>query len=267
MSDQEVPAEHPVQEPAADDQPEEPEAAEPAQGPEADEDGEPLDPTDSTDSTDLSELKAIVEALLFSTDRPVSVRRLSEAAGTADGRQVRAALKELKRQYDEGGHAFSLEEIAGGFQMLTRPEYAPWIGRLNTQQRQETLSKAALETLAVGSARQLLAVVRFQVVPHARWDARNALQQDGRGRRDRRLAIDDLVYGFGGHAGAQRQFALRHTEGIDRLLKRGSRGDGIVRFVRVPYCRFSRHALLRAHPAVGDRVAWRSPPRAPASGD
>ena len=55
---------------------------------------------------------------------------------------------------DEGGHAFSLEEIAGGFQMLTRPEYAPWIGRLNTQQRQETLSKAALETLAVVAYRQ-----------------------------------------------------------------------------------------------------------------
>jgi len=103
---------------------------------------------------DPARLKAVVEALLFSTDRPVSARRLADAAGAEDGHQVRRIVKELQRQYDEGGHAFALEEIAGGFQLLTRPEFAPWIGRLNSQQRQETLSKAALETLAIVAYRQ-----------------------------------------------------------------------------------------------------------------
>jgi segregation and condensation protein B len=130
-------------------------AADPSQPQPADDDLTSEQEEDAAaDSVDLSHLKAVVEALLFSTDRPVSSRRLADASGAADGRQVRRVLKELRRQYDEGGHAFALEEIAGGFQILTRPEFAPWVGRLNSQQRQETLSKAALETLAVVAYRQ-----------------------------------------------------------------------------------------------------------------
>jgi segregation and condensation protein B len=106
-----------------------------------------------TDEAD-AELQRVIEALLFSSDRPVTARRLAEMSGAKDGRQVRTLLRRLKREYDEQGRAFGVEEIAGGFQLLTRPEYAMWISRLHSRQQSDSLSKAALETLAIVAYRQ-----------------------------------------------------------------------------------------------------------------
>jgi segregation and condensation protein B len=75
-------------------------------------------------------------------------------SGARDGRQVRGLIRRLSRQYDEQGRAFAVEEIAGGFQLLTRPEFGLWISRLHSRQQSDSLSKAALETLAIVAYRQ-----------------------------------------------------------------------------------------------------------------
>ena len=98
------------------------------------------------------QLKRVVEALLFSSDRPVRPSRLAEAAGAADGREVRSVIRELQHEYE--GRAFVIEKIAEGFQMLTRPEFAPSITRLHSRQQRDALSKPALETLAIVAYRQ-----------------------------------------------------------------------------------------------------------------
>jgi segregation and condensation protein B len=99
-------------------------------------------------------LKRILEALLFSSDRPVTAARLAELSGASDGREVRSAVQELQQEYEAGARAFGVEEIAGGFQLLTKAEFAPWVSRLHASQEQDTLSKAALETLAIVAYRQ-----------------------------------------------------------------------------------------------------------------
>ncbi len=99
-------------------------------------------------------LKRVLEALLFSSDRPIHARQLAQAAGAADGHEARSLLKEMQAEYDEQGRAFAVEEVAGGFQLLSRPEFAPYISRLHESQQQESLSKAALETLAIVAYRQ-----------------------------------------------------------------------------------------------------------------
>ncbi len=99
-------------------------------------------------------LKRILEALLFSSDRPIGTRQLAQASGAADGREARSILKEMQAEYEEEGRAFAVEEVAGGFQLLSRPEFAPYISRLHESQQQESLSKAALETLAIVAYRQ-----------------------------------------------------------------------------------------------------------------
>jgi len=99
-------------------------------------------------------IKRIIEALLFCSDRPLTARRLAELSGAPDGRVARELARELKREYDAEERAFSVEEVAGGFQLLTRPEYAPWVANLENRRRQESLSKAALETLAIVAYRQ-----------------------------------------------------------------------------------------------------------------
>ncbi len=98
--------------------------------------------------------RAILEALLFSADEPLSLDRLREACGLEEGREARALLDSLAAEYDAGGRAFALEEIGGGWQLLTRPEFAPHLARLRRRPDRSRLSAPALETLAVVAYRQ-----------------------------------------------------------------------------------------------------------------
>jgi segregation and condensation protein B len=93
----------------------------------------------------------ILEALLFSANEPLSVERLRSLAGLE---QVRDLVAELRREYDVGGHAFTIEEVAGGFRLYTRPEFAEWVGNLRRRETTTRLSPAALETLAIVAYRQ-----------------------------------------------------------------------------------------------------------------
>ena len=99
------------------------------------------------------ELKIRIEAILFATDQPVSSRRIAEVLKSADGK-VRSLIGELREHYDETGRAFTVEEIAGGYQILTRAEYGETIKRLFKVSRQHRLSQAALETLAIVAYKQ-----------------------------------------------------------------------------------------------------------------
>ena len=97
---------------------------------------------------------ALVEAALFAADEPLSARRLASVAGLADGTEARRLVRKLQTLYDKDGTAFQVEEIAGGFQLLTRPEYHPWLLRLRRASNELRLSPAARETLAIIAYRQ-----------------------------------------------------------------------------------------------------------------
>jgi segregation and condensation protein B len=99
-------------------------------------------------------VKRIVEALLFASDVPLNATRLAGISGAADGRLVRSIVRGLQHEYESAGRAFCIEEIAGGFQLLTRREFAPWLEKLRQRRERDTLSKAALETLAIVAYRQ-----------------------------------------------------------------------------------------------------------------
>ncbi|HEU4394829.1 MAG TPA: SMC-Scp complex subunit ScpB [Planctomycetota bacterium] len=98
--------------------------------------------------------RQVLEALLFAADAPLPLDRLREAAGIEDARAARDLLDGLRAEYESGGRAFSLEEVAGGWQVLTRAAYAPWIARLHRRPERARLTQAALETLAVVAYRQ-----------------------------------------------------------------------------------------------------------------
>jgi segregation and condensation protein B len=97
---------------------------------------------------------SLVEAALFATDEPLSARRLAEVAGLPDGNEARRLVRKLQTLYDKDGTAFQVEEIAGGFQLLSRPEYHPWLVRLRRTGNDLRLSPAARETLAIVAYRQ-----------------------------------------------------------------------------------------------------------------
>lgn len=112
------------------------------------------DTPESTGSADMLDEIACIEALLFASDSPLSAGRLAQAAGMAGQAGVRQAVDTLNGRYEAAGAAFTIEAIAGGFQMMTRPEYNDVLRRLRRAKADSRLSQAALETLAIVAYRQ-----------------------------------------------------------------------------------------------------------------
>src|SRR5690606_9474905 len=100
------------------------------------------------------EPKRIIEALFFASDAPLGVEELARADEALDESTVLEAIEALRQEYEERGHAFQIYDIAGGYQLLTRPEYAPYLERFDTVVRAAKLSPAALEVLAIIAYRQ-----------------------------------------------------------------------------------------------------------------
>jgi segregation and condensation protein B len=97
---------------------------------------------------------ARIEAVLMLADEPLSLRRLADVAGLADSAEARRMIDQLCELLAADGAAFQIEEIAGGFQLFTRPEYHPWLTRLRRTGHELRLTPAALETLAVIAYKQ-----------------------------------------------------------------------------------------------------------------
>jgi segregation and condensation protein B len=95
-----------------------------------------------------------LEAVLFLAREPLTSRKLAQLARLEDGTQARTLVRQLNRRYDASGRAFRVEEVAAGFQLLTRPKFASWLRRLGHVPSELRLSSVALETLAVVAYRQ-----------------------------------------------------------------------------------------------------------------
>lgn len=96
----------------------------------------------------------MIEALLFASQAPLTAAELARAEEGLDEERVEEALGELRGEYDREGRAFGLFEIGGGWQLLTRPEYAAVLERFDTVPTVHRLSQPALETLAIIAYRQ-----------------------------------------------------------------------------------------------------------------
>ena len=101
----------------------------------------------------MENLKHIIESLLFVAEEPLTIERIRKIILSAHADEIREALNALADEYESRKGGFYLNEVAGGFQIRTRPEYTQWIKRF-IQPRQPRLSKAALETLAIIAYKQ-----------------------------------------------------------------------------------------------------------------
>jgi segregation and condensation protein B len=97
---------------------------------------------------------ARIEAVLFLAREPLSSRKIAQMVNLADGTEARTLVRRLNRMLDESASAFRVEEVAGGFQLMTRPMFGPWLRRLLQTPVKTRLGAPALETLAVVAYRQ-----------------------------------------------------------------------------------------------------------------
>ena len=108
-------------------------------------------------------LQAALEALLFSSDEPLSLSLLAESLDTAQD-DVARALRELDADYRVRGAGVELREIAGGHLLVTAPEHAEWVGRLLRGRKRVRLSRAALETMAIVAYKQPVTKVEIEAI-------------------------------------------------------------------------------------------------------
>ena len=101
----------------------------------------------------MSELKGIIEALIFASPEPVTPKTLGKLLESEPKEDIEAAIAELKADYERPG-GLQIVEVAGGYQIVTRPELHEWVRRLFHERTTQKLSVAALETLAVIAYKQ-----------------------------------------------------------------------------------------------------------------
>lgn len=118
---------------------------------------------------ELGQILTPIEAMLVSSDRPLKPIAIADAmgvhlgVGVSEGR-IADAVDELNAQYREQGRAFTIEQVSGGYRMMTRPEHAPVIAAMHRSRATTRLSKPALETLAIIAYRQPITRAELEAI-------------------------------------------------------------------------------------------------------
>jgi segregation and condensation protein B len=99
-------------------------------------------------------VKSVIEALLFASEKPLLVEQVKEVLGHLEKEDIARLLGELSTEYEATGRGMRIVEVAGGFQMVTTSDFAPFLRKLFKQRKSERLSKSALETLAIIAYKQ-----------------------------------------------------------------------------------------------------------------
>lgn len=116
----------------------------------------PVEAVNSPEAIDARELKAILEAILFVSPEPVPVARLVSILGTVSKAEVVQALGILTHDLDQDGRGIQLVQLAGGYRLVTKQEYGPWLKRMDKAKAAQKLSRSALESLAIIAYKQPL---------------------------------------------------------------------------------------------------------------
>ena len=106
----------------------------------------------------------IVEATLFASHTPLTAAEVARADEDLTTSDVNAAITTLREAYESGDRAFQIYELGDGYQILTRPEFAPYLDRFDSVPRPPYLSGAALETLAIIVYRQPIGRIEVEEV-------------------------------------------------------------------------------------------------------
>lgn len=106
----------------------------------------------------------IVEAVLFASDAPITADEIARADERLDEDQVDQAIRQLQAEYDDAERSFQIVEVAEGYQILTRPEFAPYLERFDNVPRPSRLSGPALETLSIIAYRQPMGRMEIEYI-------------------------------------------------------------------------------------------------------
>ena len=110
------------------------------------------------------EIKRVIEAILFVSEKPLPLEEIKNVVEEKDSNLVRGIIQELKSEYIQQNRSFDIKEVAGGYQMITKPEFSAWLKKLYKTRFTEKLSGPALETLAIIAYKQPLTRAEMEAI-------------------------------------------------------------------------------------------------------
>ncbi|MCM8761477.1 MAG: SMC-Scp complex subunit ScpB [Candidatus Omnitrophica bacterium] len=166
---------------------------------------------------DREETKRILEALLFVSDKPVSIDTLRDVIKEVEATEVRSIIEELNKEYASSGRSFHIREIAGGFQMLTDPVYSRWISALY-KKTPDRLTGPSLETLAIIAYKQPITRADIEAIRGVNVDGvLRTLEERGLIRTKGRLDAPGRPILYGTTNEFLQHFGLRSLDELPKL--------------------------------------------------
>jgi segregation and condensation protein B len=171
-------------------------------------------------------IKNIIEALLFASDTPITIQKLKEILELDSVKDIRKGIDDLNNHYSETESAMTIIEIAGGFQIVSRQEYASYVQKLFKGRQASRLTQRALETLAIIAYKQPITKHEIENIRGVNVDGvvrtlleRNLISIEGR----QKAPGNPLLYGttryFLEYFGLKSLEALPKLKEIDELLR------------------------------------------------
>jgi segregation and condensation protein B len=111
-------------------------------------------PSQPRSEEDVQALMQTTEGVIFITREPITTTKLVQYARLRNGKEARQLIEQLNKQYDKTNCAYRIEQVAGGYQLMSRPVFAGWLKRLEHTIAPQRFSAPSIETLAVIAYRQ-----------------------------------------------------------------------------------------------------------------
>jgi len=174
---------------------------------------------------ELSEAKHIIEAVIFAANSPVSLNQLSNVLEELSPDAIERLIRGLQHEYDENRRSYQIKELAHGFQLCTRDEYAPWIKKFYTTEISARLSISALEALAIIAYRQPVTRAEIEEIRGVSSDSvirtlleRNLIEITGRKQAPGKPMIYGTTMEFLMHFGLRDLSELPSLDEIEQML-------------------------------------------------
>ena len=174
----------------------------------------------------VDDLHRVIEALLFANDQPISLDRLKELLEGTGKKEIRQAIADLQKSYDESGSAIRVAELAGGYQLLTREEYSSVLQKLYRGRSASRLTQRALETLAIIAYKQPITKQEMEAIRGVNVDGvvktlleRNLIKIEGRQKAPGSPLLYATTRYFLQYFGLDSLESLPKLKEIDELLK------------------------------------------------
>jgi len=171
-------------------------------------------PSQPRSAEDVQALLQITEGVVFIAREPITTTKLVQYARLHNGKEAKQIIKQLNKQYDKTNSAYRIEQVAGGYQLMSRPAFAGWLKRLKHTAVPQRFSAPSMETLAVIAYRQ--PVMRAEI---------EAIRGVGCGEVIRQLMERDLVRVAGRSAELGRPYLYATTRTFLGLFGLGSIDD------------------------------------------